>query len=95
MNKIEYSFHINLLFKDPLHLFYLCLLCSSPALQLLHGRTQVARCHHVDLPLDAVFGDERVKRVRQHAEEQREEVRSGQTADEFITLVKTEPSLIM
>ena len=51
---------------------------SSPAVQLLHGRTQVTRRHHVHLPLDAVFGDERVEGVRQHAEEQREDERSGQ-----------------
>lgn len=43
-------------------------LLSSPVLQLLHGRTQVAGCHHVYPPLNAVFGDKRVKRVRQHAE---------------------------
>lgn len=63
----------------------LCLSCgwSSPALQLLHGRTQVAGRHHVHLPLDAVFGDERVKRVWQHAEEQRGQIGAGQTADEF------------
>lgn len=44
---------------------------SSPALQLFHGGTQVAGCHHVHPPVDAVFGDERVEGVRQHAGEQR------------------------
>lgn len=44
----------------------------SPALQLLHGGAQVARRHHVHLAVDAVFGDQRVEGVGQHAEEQRE-----------------------
>lgn len=41
----------------------------SPALQLLHCRTQVAGCHHVHPPPNAVFGNEGVEGVGQHAEE--------------------------
>ncbi len=54
---------------------------SLPALQLLHGRTQVAGCHHVYLPLDAVFSNEWVKSVWQHAEEQWEEERLEQDSE--------------
>ncbi|KAF3855285.1 hypothetical protein F7725_023340 [Dissostichus mawsoni] len=33
---------------------------------LLHGGAQVARCHHVHLPPDAVFGYQRVERILHH-----------------------------
>lgn len=69
-------------------LYCFILVVYSPALQLLHGRTQVAGCHHVYLPLDAVFGDEWVKRVRQQAEEQKEAVRSGRVAEWFIQQIE-------
>lgn len=39
-----------------------------PLLEVLHGWTQVAGCHHVYLLVDAVFGDHRMIPVRQHTE---------------------------
>lgn len=60
---------------------------SSPAVQLLHLWTQVAGRHHVNLPVDAVFGHQGVEGGRQQAGGRQEVDREGAVGGDILAPV--------